>query len=297
MTTAPTAVTPAVASVARLGPVAGPALRRPAGPAVAARAYGAIFAVSVRNQLAYWGEWLLRGIFLAIVLFIFLQLWRATFGAQQRATIAGFTLPHMLWYLALSESIVLSRPRINQTIDQEVRTGDIAYTLIRPYSYAGYRLATYLGERVLRFATTLAAAGLVALVYVGPVPFGARSILAGLAALVLAMLIDFLGSFSIGLLAFWTEDTDSMGLIYDRLVMLLGGMFLPLSVLPPAIARLADALPFSVLVFGPARLALGDPDASLALIAAKQVAALLLFGAVAALLYRAALRRLTANGG
>jgi ABC-type uncharacterized transport system permease subunit len=81
------------------------------------------------------------------------------------------------------------------------------------------------------------------------------------------------------------------------MVMLLGGMFLPLSVLPPLIARIADALPFSVLVFGPARLALGDPQASLALILAKQGLALLLFGAIALALYGAALRRVTVNGG
>jgi ABC-2 type transport system permease protein len=240
---------------------------------------------------------LLRGVFLAMVLFIFLQLWEATYRAQGTATIAGFTLPQMLWYLAITESIVLSRPRVNQAIDQEVRTGDVAYVLVRPYNYAGYRLAMYLGERLLRFVTTLAIGAALAAVYVGPVPLSLAGLGAALVALGVAMLIDFMGSFSVGLLAFWTEDTNSIALIYDRLVMLLGGMFLPLSVLPPVMARLADALPFSVLVFGPARLALGDPQASFPLILAKQALALALFGAVALALYRAALRRITVNGG
>jgi ABC-2 type transport system permease protein len=271
---------------------------------VQATKYSAVFATSVRNQVAYWGEWLLRGVFLMMVLFVFLQLWRATYGAQAQAdhpsggrVIGGFTLPQMLWYLALTESIVLSRPRVNQTIDQEVRSGDIAYVLLRPYAYAGYHLATYLGERVLRFATTLAIASVLAALYVGPVQVTAAHSAAALLALGLAMLIDFLGSFAVGLLAFWTEDTDSIGLIYDRAVMLLGGMFLPLSLLPAAIARVADALPFSVLVYGPARLALGDPEANLAAIVVRQALALVLFGAVAAGLYRAALRRVSVNGG
>ena len=272
-------------------------LRRPRGLGPAVAKYAAVFSVSVHNQLAYWGEWLLRGVFLAMVLFVFLQLWRATYGAQGKATIAGFTLPQMLWYLAITESIVLSRPRVNQAIDQEVRTGDVAYVLVRPYNYAGYRLATYLGERLLRFATTLAIGAVLAALYVGPVPLSLSGLAGGALALSAAMAIDFLGSFSVGLLAFWTEDTDSIALIYDRMVMLLGGTFLPLSVLPPLIARIADALPFAVLVFGPARLALGDQQASLALILAKQGLALLLFGAVALALYRAALRRVTANGG
>ena len=272
-------------------------LREPGGALMQVAKYRAVFTTSVQNQVAYWGEWLLRGVFLAMVLFVFLQLWHATYSAQGKATIGGFTLPQMLWYLALTESIVLSRPRVNQTIDQEVRSGDIAYVLVRPYAYAAYHLATYLGERVLRFATTLAVASILAALYVGPVHVTPAHGAAALLALGLAMLIDFLGSFAVGLLAFWTEDTDSIGLIYDRAVMLLGGMFLPLSLLPVAIARVAEALPFSVLVYGPARLALGDPEASLPAIAARQALALVLFGAVAAWLYRAALRRVSLNGG
>src|SRR5206468_11897150 len=107
-------------------------LRRPGGLRPAAAKYAALFAAGIHNQLAYWGEWLLRGVFLVMVLFVFLQLWEATYRAQGKATIAGFTLPQMLWYLALTESIVLSRPRVNQAIDQEVRTGDIAYVHVLP---------------------------------------------------------------------------------------------------------------------------------------------------------------------
>src|SRR6266542_351293 len=77
-------------------------LRRPGGLRPAAAKYGAVFATAVHNQLAYWGEWLLRGVFLTMVLFIFLQLWRAAYGAQGKSTIGGFTLPQMLWYLAIA---------------------------------------------------------------------------------------------------------------------------------------------------------------------------------------------------
>ena len=77
-------------------------LRRPGGVLPAAAKYSAIFATCVHNQLAYAGEWLLRGVFLAMVLFIFLQLWRVTYGAQGRETVAGFTVAQMIWYLAIT---------------------------------------------------------------------------------------------------------------------------------------------------------------------------------------------------
>lgn len=273
------------------------ALRRPGGPLRSPATYGAIFATSLHNQLAYVGEWALRGIFLAMILYIFLQLWRATYGGQGQSTIGGFTLAQMIWYLALTESIVLSRPQVNREVDAEVRSGEIAYTLLRPYAYAGYRLATYLAERLLRFATTLGLACLLALVYVGPVPIAAPDVGAALLTLALAMLIDFLGAFGIGLLAFWTEDTSSIGLIYDRLIMLLGGMLLPLEVFPEPLATITRALPFSALVYGPARLALGAAPESLWLLLAKQAVILAAGATLVWLLHRAAFRRINLNGG
>src|SRR5919204_708692 len=99
--------------------VQGFALRRPGGLAPAARKYAAIFSTTLRNQLAYAGEMLLRTVFLVMILYIFLQLWRATYAARGGAAIAGFSVAQMIWYLALTESIVLSRPNVSRVVDEE----------------------------------------------------------------------------------------------------------------------------------------------------------------------------------
>jgi viologen exporter family transport system permease protein len=250
--------------------------------------------------VAYLGEGALRGIFLAMILYVFLQLWRAAYagqGAGGSGVIGGFTLPQMLWYLAFTESIILSRPGLNRLVDAEVRTGDIAYTLLRPYAYGGYRLMAYLAERSLRFATLVVLGAALAWLYVGPVPLRPADVLAALGALLLAALLDVLGAFGIGLLAFWTEDTSSIGLIYDRLVMLLGGMLLPLELFPEPLGALARALPFATLIYGPARLAFGASPDGVWLLPGRQ-ALFLVAGALAVtLLYRRAFRRIALNGG
>ncbi len=129
------------------------------------------------------------------------------------------------------------------------------------------------------------------------VDMASRLAIMGLVALALATLLDFLVAFGIALLAFWTESTSSIALIYDRLVMLLGGMLLPLGAFPPVVGAVAAALPFSALVYGPASLALGGPDVSFWSLAARQAITLALAGAAVWALYRAALRRVNANGG
>ena len=273
-------------------------LRRPGGIGAELAKYVAVFELTLRTQLTYAGEMALRTTFLVIILYVFLQLWRAPFAAEGTSTIAGFTVAHMIWYLAITEAITTSRGRVSATIDGEVRTGEIAYRLVRPYGYAGYHLAQHAGERALRFTLHLAVGAGLAMLYVGPVPFA----LGGLAAAVLVAMvgaaIDFLASFCIGLLAFWIEDTSSVQLIYSRLMMLLGGMLLPLEIYPDPVRSIAEALPFSTMLYAPARLALVGGDAAWVLdLLARQAVSLLTVGAGTWLLYRAARRRVSVNGG
>ena len=272
-------------------------LRRPGGWGASVSRYWQIGLTNARAQVAYAGESAVRSLFLVMILYVFLQLWRATYAGQESETLGGFGIAQMLWYLALTESIILSRPRISRVVDAEVRTGEIAYTLVRPYGYAGYRLASYVSERFVFFPVKLAVAVGLCLLYVGPVPFSPENVALGLAALVLATLLDFLVSFGIALLAFWTESTSSIGLIYDRLVMLLGGMLLPLEVFPEPLRSIAQALPFSSMVYAPARLALGGASEPAAVLFARQLAFILVAGIAVWALNRAAVRWINVNGG
>lgn len=275
-------------------------LRRPAGVRAELTKYGAVFSTTVRNQLAYVGEMALRTTFLVIILYVFLQLWRATYAAEGTATIAGFSVAQMIWYLAVTEAIVMSRPRLSGIVDEEVRSGDIAYRLVRPYTYVGYHLTAHAAERSLRFLVNLVVGALLALLYVGPVPLAPGGVALGLAVAAIGMLIDFLALFAIGLLAFWIEDTSSVQLIYSRVLMLLGGMLLPLELFPEPIKSVAAALPFSTMVYAPARLAVGGDGAGgawLATLLARQLVTLLAGTGLVWLLYRAAARRINVNGG
>ncbi len=118
------------------------------------RKYAWIGLTSARSNLAYLGEVATRVIFLGVILYIFLQLWRATYAQTGATQLGGLTLAQMLWYLAMTESIILSGPRVAQEVDQDVRTGALSIQLIRPLSYPLYRLWNTLGERLTRLYST-----------------------------------------------------------------------------------------------------------------------------------------------
>jgi ABC-2 type transport system permease protein len=261
------------------------------------RKYTWVGLTSARSNIAYLGEVATRATFLGIILYIFLQLWRVTYSQTGAQELGGFDLPQMLWYLAVTESITLSGPRVAQEVDQDVRTGALAVQLIRPLSYPLYRLWTTLGERLVRFLLNMVVGAAIVLLFVGPIPLSLGGLALFIPALLLGFVLDFLGHFLIGLAAFWLEDTSGLMLIYTRVTMILGGMLLPIELFPPAWQPLLRALPFASIVYGPSRLFVQPGPAFLADLVLRQGIAIVLLAAAVAVVYRSALRRIHANGG
>jgi ABC-2 type transport system permease protein len=203
----------------------------------------------------------------------------------------------MLWYLAMTEAITLSAPRIAQEVDQDVRTGALAVQLIRPLEYPLARLWTTLGERLVRFALNGEVGAAIALLFVWPINFSAAGLLMFALALPMAFVLDFLGNFLIGLAAFWIEDTSGLTLIYSRVTMILGGMLIPLELFPERLQPILRALPFASIVYGPARLFVHPDAAFLADLVVRQGIAIGAFALVVTAVYRIALGRIHSNGG
>jgi ABC-2 type transport system permease protein len=261
------------------------------------RKYWAVACISAKSNLVYVTEAGSRLVFLAVVLYTFLKLWSATYAHTGVTTLGGMSLAEMLWYLALTESIVMSSPRITTLVDEDVRTGSLAVQLVRPMSYPLYRLFATLGERFVRFIITFAAAAVIAFAIVGPLPNWRFDMLLFLAALPLAFALDSLGYFLVGLGAFWMEDTTGPMLIYSRLTMILGGMLIPLQLFPDFMQGALRLLPFSSMVYGPARLFVSPNATEFFQLIALQSAWLCVFGLAVFFVYRVALTRISANGG
>jgi ABC-2 type transport system permease protein len=257
-----------------------------------------VAAATVRNQLVYLGELALRSVFLVVVLFVFVQLWRTTYGVTGATELGGFTLPQMIWYLVMTEALLMAQPRVAAAIDQEVKSGQIGYALGRPYSYLCYHYAAYLGETAVRLPVNLAIGGLVAGVSVGwmAVPVARLPLL--LAAVTLGISINFCLAASIGLLAFWVEETGPFALLYSRVTMILGGMLLPLELFPAAVRRVAAALPANLVVYWPARVFVGQlPPGWAPALFVRQLGWLLLGAGWLFWLYRRGVRDVVVQGG
>ena len=259
--------------------------------------YTWIALTSSRSNLAYLSEVTIRTIFLGVILYIFLQLWRLTYAETGSQQLGGLTLSQMIWYLAIAESIMLSGPRVAQEVDEDVRTGMLAVQLIRPLSYPCYQLWKTFGERTVRFGLNATVGALIARLFVGPINLTLDGLAMFLFALVLSFLLDFLGVFLVGLGAFWMENTTGLMLIYSRMCMVLGGKLIPLELFPDYLQPLFKSLPFSSIVYGPARLFVHPNLAFFGELMLRQIISILVLALCVSLVYSMAVRRIHVNGG
>jgi ABC-2 type transport system permease protein len=258
--------------------------------------YLAITRTQIINSAAYPFDLATRSLMIVMFMFVFMQLWQATYRALGQANIAGLSLRETMWYLMLAETIVLSKPRLTNSIAEQVKDGSIAYLLNKPYDFLLYHFSVALGDGIIRLSFNAAAGGIIVWLMVGPPPdlFGIPCVLVAIAG---AWLIDCTLTAMIGLAAFVTEDVAAFDWIYAKFVLILGGVLIPLDFFPDWLRGVVQALPFAYATYHPARFFVQpDPARFVALVLGQA----LWFGALAlllALVYRRGVARLTINGG
>jgi len=259
------------------------------------RKYAVIARVSFSNALAYRVSLLSRFCFYTLFIMIFMSLWRAIY---REGSVHGYDYTQIVWYLIMTEFVGFAcGTGVFNNMNDEVKSGSIAYQLCRPTHYVLYQLANSAGQILLNMMCFGLLAAVLGLVLVGPLM---TFTVAGLPPLLLSLLFSFLLNhfflMLIGLSAFVLEDNFALFLIYQKLNFMLG-MFLPVEFLPPWLGHIAENLPFSYIYWAPAKIFVRfSPDTCWELIA-RQGAWTMAAALLAFLTYRICMNRLQINGG
>jgi ABC-2 type transport system permease protein len=258
--------------------------------------YWAIFRTQLQNSFAYPLDLLGRSLSILLFMWVFVNLWRVTYGAVGEESIAGLTLRDTLWYLLMAEAVLLSKPDLSRSISEAVKDGSIAYLLNKPFNFILYQFAIGLGDSLLSFVSNAVIGSALLWWLVGPPPtlLGWPVVLL---AVLLAWLLDFCISAMIGLSAFLAEEVSAFRWIYQKLVFILGGLLIPIDFFPEWLQRISFSLPFAWTVYGPARLFVDPTWERFVNVVAAQAIWLLVLGGLLILFYRWAVTRLTINGG
>jgi ABC-2 type transport system permease protein len=199
------------------------------------------------------------------------------------------------YFIALTAVQMMTASYENHTFSETVYSGTVSHELLKPQPVVIGPIGENLAIRV--WLTLFGMPVVVVAGFALGATFQARHLLLAVPALLCAAVLRFLFTWTLALAAFWTERVHAVVTFGWLLTFLLGGAAAPVSLLPDPWRAVAVTLPFHAMLGLPADIAtgtVGGADAAFAL--ARAAAWILAFGALAAVVWRAGVRRYTVIG-
>lgn len=146
-------------------------------------------------------------------------------------------------------------------VADDIRTGDLSTTLIRPGNYFLVLFFNSLPDRILTVLIYL----VLYLAIFGKdfASFNLISLSGIIAVLTVSVLMNFFVAVTVGSLAFWFRRVHGFEALFWNLGGLFSGQFIPVDLLPAKLLTIANYLPFKYMVFFPAQIILGKPVSNL----------------------------------
>ena len=272
-----------------------------------ARKYRVAASVSLRNRLAYLGNFASSLATYALFIFVFSRIWTAVFSgaaagsapapASGHRTIAGYDRAMCIWYFIVAEVPMFGFGHFFYTLAQDMKSGQVAYLLGRPYSFVGYHYAGSMGSAVLESALLLVVGLILGSVFAGPIPLGSLAQAGAiLLSLLLAGSLQFLLQFAIAMTAFWFEENTAFFWIFQKIALVVGTL-LPLEFLPDAAQRVAWWTPFPLLAYAPARIAVAFAPATALRLLLLQAVWVSIAAVTCRLVFSVGRAKITSQGG
>jgi ABC-2 type transport system permease protein len=212
------------------------------------KAYWQVLAVSAREDRANPTK-AAGSVLIGVVRIILLAaIYRVAYEAA-----GGASLPYAntLWSIGLYFALImgLGMRNVFKLIDREVKSGAVEAGLIKPLDWRMTKICTLLGRNILE-ASLLAVAFVITLTIITGLPdmshvtFG--FVMGYLLIMVLAIVASSALFIVVGLTAFWLNDAQPTFRLVDKVILIFGGGFVPIALMPETIQEFVRYSPFGM---------------------------------------------------
>ncbi|WP_379128442.1 ABC transporter permease [Paenibacillus sp. sgz500958] len=212
------------------------------------------FSLGMQNSMEYRFNFFMGFASLFFPIFIQLYLWKAVYRHASNVNLYGYTYHQMIVYTIVAALVSrLVATGLEYDINHDIKSGGLNKFLVRPIGYFPYKICVYLGGKVLSFAITLIILLSVVLfmVYYLKAPIGVSRILVFSVVLILAVVLNFMISFSVSAIAFWLTDVSYLFHITALLIQIFSGGIFPLDIFGRKWLAVFDYLPFKYTIYMP----------------------------------------------
>ena len=257
-----------------------------------------IFKTELMSNLQYAFDILIGFISYCIMIFIFLNLWQYVYS-DPNELINGYSMNQMIWYVIITEILWMSLGgrKLCKKICDDVRSGNIAYNINKPYNYVEYSLSNHLGLVTIRFILVTILGMILGLLFLHSIPV--QSIVQVIAVIIscfFATVINILLITSLGLISFFIEDANPFYWIYSKMILVVGTLF-PIEFFPQVLQPIIKYSPIYVVSYGPAKLFVDFSIDSFIGIIIAQIIYIIIGFSICHLIYNKGVRKLNVNGG
>ena len=262
------------------------------------RKYIYIFKTELMTNLQYAFDILIGFISYCILIFIFLNLWQYIYS-DPNELINGYSMNQMIWYVIVTEILWMSLGgrKLCKKICDDVRSGNIAYNINKPYNYVEYSLANHLGLVAVRFILVGILGITLGLIFLHMIPIKSIfQVVAVIISCLLAIIINVLLITSLALISFFIEDANPFYWLYSKVILIIGTIF-PIEFFPQLLQPIIKYSPIYVVSYGPAKLFVDYSFDAFIKILIAQIIYLIIGFSICHLIYNKGVRKLNVNGG
>lgn len=257
-----------------------------------------IYKSELMGSLQYVSNILFSFIGYFVLLFVFFHLWNYLYSDPSEL-IHGYSMEQTVWYVIITEILwgLLGGRKLCRKISDDVRGGNIAYNINKPYDYIGYSLSGHLGTATIKAIIYTFLGICLGFIFLGRAPSHTIVtvffvIITGILATVISCLIIIM----IGLFSFIIEDSNPFYWLYSKLILILGTLF-PIEFFPVVIQPILMYSPIYAVSYGPAKLFVDFSWSGCFQVLITQLFYVVISYVLCKLVYQKGVRKLNVNGG
>lgn len=221
--------------------------------------YLKLISKSFQRSIAYKLEYYVSLANAFLYIFIFTSVWK-TVARENSSSLGTWTEDSLIQYAILSTLIKVSYGRNESLLTTKIKSGDIAYDLLKPYHLFMMYVSDSLGVSIFQLLARAFPLLVFSFFFFGTFPhmklvtFGKFFI-----CYVFSYLIYLCFGFALSCLAFFFTEVFSFMILYSALVTLLSGSVIPVNIFPNWIQEIVSWTPFPYLYFYPTAVLLNSP--------------------------------------
>ncbi|MFD1739659.1 ABC transporter permease [Bacillus salitolerans] len=214
------------------------------------RKYWQLTKSQMQTNTAY-SAWYWAGSISTIMrLLIMYFFWHAVY--ESRSTIENIDLSTMLTYIVIAMLLQGYVGGIGNELAENIRNGDVAIELMRPYDLIFKLISLDLGSKFTYFFRETIPMVVIAFLFMKLMfPTSIEVILLFLVSAFLGIWIGTFFDFIIGVLAFWTVNIWGLRVLKEGVFMFFSGALVPIVLFPEWLKSISLVLPFQSMIYVP----------------------------------------------